>query len=621
MHYKDCTHTIEFNLNTENIKTIEETTKNGIQNVSVDCGDTIKFRLLDITDNSIILDKKLYLKTQAKFRNQEDVLEIVLPDENGVYIIENISRNKTVMENPQNGNKMKATDDNNITWEFTYQDGKAEDVHYYDGELTEHINIPSELNGCPVVSLYNSTLGGCGSIFVKENWSSNNIIKTLKIPESVITIKSNAFRSCVNIKVIEIPINVINIQSSAFYKCISLTNIYIDNLEENIELSDDINQYGYVHYSNCKHDIALEKYTNEDVELQTVGEQGQDGHIECNENYQFKLVDNEGNPVTTEKVLVRYAGLEKEIDEDSRDYYDRVRRMLDNSSNMFASEEEGIRELQAGEDGIYTVEKVHRNITIIVGSYQTTDTNDITWNYSIEDGKAINVYYARGDLGETVTIPSELDGHQVVNLYNKEESGNIFVKAENPEVIKNVILQNGITKIDKYAFYKLGSLETITIPESIAEIGYASFYNCENLREINIPTNVTKIGAWAFNYCIGLTNIEIPDSVTEIGKVAFSTCKNLESVKLPNNLLAIEDNLFINCEKLNNIEIPYGVTSIGSRAFYNCSSIEDLVIPDTVTEIKEYAFYSCNSLSEINIPDHVTELNENTFSITYKQLL
>ena len=39
-------------MNTENIKVIEETSENEVQNVGVNCGDTIKFRLLDITDNS-----------------------------------------------------------------------------------------------------------------------------------------------------------------------------------------------------------------------------------------------------------------------------------------------------------------------------------------------------------------------------------------------------------------------------------------------------------------------------------------------------------------------------------------------------------------------------------------
>ena len=53
-------------------------------------------------------------------------------------------------------------------------------------------------------------------------------------------------------------------------------------------------------------------------------------------------------------------------------------------------------------------------------------------------------------MGETVTIPSELNGYPVDTIYNKEESGSIFAKAEDESVIKNVVISNGIKNIGDY---------------------------------------------------------------------------------------------------------------------------------------------------------------------------
>ena len=76
---------------------------------------------------------------------------------------------------------------------------------------------------------------------------------------------------------------------------------------------------------------------------------------------------------------------------------------------------------------------------------------------------------------------------------------------------------------------------TLTISGSGAMKGYSfddspAYYN-ENIIKVVIQDGVTSIGEYAFWKCSSLTSIEIPESVTSIGESAFTGCTGLESIK------------------------------------------------------------------------------------------
>ena len=62
----------------------------------------------------------------------------------------------------------------------------------------------------------------------------------------------------------------------------------------------------------------------------------------------------------------------------------------------------------------------------------------------------------------------------------------------------NLILPDGITAINKYAFYYCSGLTSVTIPNSITSIDDYAFYNCSGLTSVTIPDIVTNIGQYAF---------------------------------------------------------------------------------------------------------------------------
>ena len=193
--------------------------------------------------------------------------------------------------------------------------------------------------------------------------------------------------------------------------------------------------------------------------------------------------------------------------------------------------------------------------------------------------------------------------------YGNDRSPFYFKKS----LLKEAVVEEGVTSIGKYAFYKCSSLTSITIPDSVISIGNSAFYGCSGLTSIAIPYGVTSIGNSAFSYCSGLTSINIPNSVTNIGYSAFSGCSCLTSINIPDSVTSIGNSAFYGCSGLTNITIPDSVTSIGDSAFSYCSGLKNIYIPDSVTSIGYSAFHRCSSLTNINIPDSVTSIENNAF--------
>ena len=226
-------------------------------------------------------------------------------------------------------------------------------------------------------------------------------------------------------------------------------------------------------------------------------------------------------------------------------------------------------------------------------------------------------------------------------------AGNLYL---NNELVTDLIIPDGATKIGSYAFYGYDLLTSVTIPDSVTSIGSIAFYDCTSLTSVTIPGSVTSIGYSTFSGCTSLTSVTIPDSVTSIDDSAFKNCTSLTSVTIGNGVTSIgygafsncfsltsvyitdiaawcnisfgdsssnplryAENLYLNNELVTDLIIPDGVTSIGDRAFYGCISLTSVTIPDSVTSIGYEAFYECTSLTSVTIPDSVTKIGDYAF--------
>lgn len=171
-----------------------------------------------------------------------------------------------------------------------------------------------------------------------------------------------------------------------------------------------------------------------------------------------------------------------------------------------------------------------------------------------------------------------------------------------------------VTAIADKAFYEIGYLTSINIPESVRYIGESAFYDCKALSRINIPEGVKEIKDETFYNCESISSLVIPNSVTKIGAGAFRFCRSLETVTLPENLTHIGWRAFQNCKKLAYCNIPDGVNFIEDLAFNGCESLTSLNIPDNLTEITDSCFDGCKSLTSLEIPDGITKIDSAAFS-------
>ena len=182
-----------------------------------------------------------------------------------------------------------------------------------------------------------------------------------------------------------------------------------------------------------------------------------------------------------------------------------------------------------------------------------------------------------------------------------------------PKYVRHVVIPEGVTVINEYAFSDCHDLQSVTIPDGVTKIGNYAFSGCSGLQSITIPDSVTEIGEGAFSGCSGLQSVTIPDSVTKIGRGSFEHCSGLQSVTIPDSVTEIGGGTFHGCRSLQSVIIPDGVTKIGNWAFYGCSGLQSITIPDGVTEIRLFVFEKCTGLQSVTIPDSVTEIKGYAF--------
>ncbi len=263
------------------------------------------------------------------------------------------------------------------------------------------------------------------------------------------------------------------------------------------------------------------------------------------------------------------------------------------------------------------------------------DENGVRWNYSIENGNAINIYYHSGKLSDSVKIPENIKGYPVTHIGNVEANKNIFNSTKNdivnkiivPDSIKTIgeasfknckLLQkieltNNIINIERGAFEGCSSLKEIELPENITELKSAIFQDCTNLESIKLPEKMEVIGDNAFTNCFRLEKLNIPDNLTVVGESAFANCMNLAEIRIPKKIQRIGHNTFMSCESLEKIDIPNGVLSIGSDAFNGCKSLKQIELPNSITTIGMETFMNCELLESITLPRYLDAIEKSCF--------
>lgn len=262
------------------------------------------------------------------------------------------------------------------------------------------------------------------------------------------------------------------------------------------------------------------------------------------------------------------------------------------------------------------------------------------WSYKkLEDGTLIITGY-KGDAVD-VEVPAVI-GRSSVTVIGEEAfcapDWNSRVKNTEARMkIRSIVIPEGVTKIQKNAFWNLTSLKALTLPNSIKRLEAPLARNCNKLKKINIPEGAKIDGnGHLFLRCSQLPtqdgfliinnvlhdassahinnegNLVIPENVTEISNCVFCNGK-MSSVTLPRGLKAIGKNAFENCHSLKEVEIPEGVGAVQAEAFYRCAALKTVKFGKGITSIGSKAFEACRSLRDVYIPGSVKKLGKEIF--------
>lgn len=185
-----------------------------------------------------------------------------------------------------------------------------------------------------------------------------------------------------------------------------------------------------------------------------------------------------------------------------------------------------------------------------------------------------------------------------------------------------ISIPNTVTEIGDHAFYDCSAITGDNIPSNLKVIGNSAFLNCNGIKTLNIPSTVEKVGANAFANCDNLTsvNFDKTSKCTDIGAQAFESCDKLETITLPSGMTSIGDETFSGCFYLTAVTIPSNVKSVGKNAFYRCYDLANIIFEDNskCESIGEEAFLNCEAIESLVIPNSVTSIGAKAFASCQK---
>ncbi len=125
-----------------------------------------------------------------------------------------------------------------------------------------------------------------------------------------------------------------------------------------------------------------------------------------------------------------------------------------------------------------------------------------------------------------------LTGTYVMGRAPADKDGYIWYDTLPGRNARKVILSEGITSIDDYAFNRCQNLEQLVLPTSLQTIGAYAFYYCDSLEQLALPAGLRTIDAHTFEKCRNLVDVTIPDSLQTLGQDCFKDCDKLQLIDM-----------------------------------------------------------------------------------------
>lgn len=453
-------------------------------------------------------------------------------------------------------------------FEFEVYADYVEILNYTGNDID--VVVPEYYNGLPVSAIRERAFFG------------NKTIRTLFLPDSMISIGTNAFKECTALTEVVGGGRVNQIGYGAFHGCVSLKSFTLsqrmseicDSLFEgctsleSVTILGEITKIGSYAFDSCEQLKAIELPAT----VKTIGD------------YAF-------NNCKSLEVAEIKDGVEKIGSHAFKDCISLSSINVPNSVKMF---------------GIYAFFGCSSAKTVVIGdgvsAIPSRAFDGCSAVESLTLGQkiiTIGTYaFHNCDSLTEVTIP---DSVSLIDEY----------AFRGCDLLGAVDFGDSVEKISGYAFRDCVSLKTATFGSKLHTIGNYAFGSCA-FEEMSVPSSVSIIGEYAFAYCKSLVSIYIPAGVSEIGNLVLLECTSLEHIVVDTDnaaYKAIDGSLYNKDgtellvyaigKKETNFIIPDGVTSINDRAFFGSLYLEYVTISKDVRQIGKKAFAECDSLKGV----------------------
>ena len=244
----------------------------------------------------------------------------------------------------------------------------------------------------------------------------------------------------------------------------------------------------------------------------------------------------------------------------------------------------------------------------------------------VHNAGILNHYYGNGGL---VTIPANLSLREIGAFafsnfdYVAKTEQEMLVDDTSltkqwfigENTITKVIIPEGITKINAYAFANLTALEEVELPSTLESIEYGAFYGCTSLQKITYKNgnNTFVINQNAFENCDLRGTIDLTGACV-ISDYAFAGNQKLEGIKTDESLLSIGQYAFAGCKSLKDVTITSEKVKYGAYAFTGCAALESFYVNASV--LPEGMFYQCEGLTKVTIGPDVNDIGPFAFRTT-----
>lgn len=409
-------------------------------------------------------------------------------------------------------------------------------------------------------SLYDVVLTGGTSIGEQAFRGCVNL-KSLFLPDTFTKIYRSAFWGCIALETIDIPKKMSSIESMAFAECSALESM---SIPENVEL---------LYLDSFKGCWLKSLYIPSSVKEIIPYGISAESLIVSQENPWFY---SENNCIIDKNSEILISG---SISSDLS-----FPEHIIGEKAFFGSMFDGdlyVNAKEIGEKAFYACNKL-KSITI-GEDVQTIRSWAFCGNLSVEnltilDGvkKIESVAFMECPSIKTLHIPASVEeieeqiigssGSRLEEITVSENnavyysSGNCIMRKSDKYLMLGCVSSNipeDTLAIGRFAF-QLCDIEELIVPDGVVKIDVGAFFGCQKIERVEIPGTVEIIDVNAFQCCINLRELILHEGIKEIRAFSFAETVNLHSIIIPESAIGgIQEKAF-SCGPIGNMwtDIP-----------------------------------------------------------------